>query len=254
MFCWKCGAQNPEGAQRCGSCGQVLAMVVLAAPPVPGVTSGLAIAAFVLGILSPFTCMLTLLPAVILAIVALVKISHSAGRLRGTGLAIAGICAPIVLLPVAAVGMGIMMPALARVRQLAFRMTCGTNLHSLGIAMRAYAADNNGQFPTSSQWCDLLLMTMNVTPEMFQCKGGGGERCHYALNRNIAGLGFNAPGDMVLLFESYPGWNQVGGPEILTTEYHQQDGCNVVFVDGQAAFIRPAGLAELRWTVNPRGP
>jgi prepilin-type processing-associated H-X9-DG protein len=74
------------------------------------------------------------------------------------------------------------------------------------------------------------------------------------LNRNIEGLGFNAPGDMVLLFESRPGWNLVGGPEILTTDYHQQEGCNVVFVDGHTAFIKSAELAELRWTVNPRAP
>jgi hypothetical protein len=251
MYCWRCGAPNPDGAQRCGSCGQALAMVVLSVPPAPAVTSGLAIAAFVLGILSPFTCTLTLLPAIILAIVALVKIGNSAGRLKGTGLAIAGICVPIVLLPF---GMGMLMPALARVRQVAFRMTCGSNLHSLGIAMRAYAADNNGQFPTSSQWCDLLLRTMNVTPEMFRCKGGGGERCNYALNENIDGLGFNAPGDMVLLFESRPGWNRAGGPEILTTDYHQQEGCNVVFVDGTTMFIRGPGLAELRWTVDRRPP
>jgi hypothetical protein len=107
----------------------------------------LAIAAFVRGILSPVTCMLTSLPAIILAIVALARISASAGRLKGTGLAIAGICAPIVLLPIAALGMGILMPALARVRQVAFRMTCGTNLQGLGMAMRAYAADNNGPPP-----------------------------------------------------------------------------------------------------------
>ncbi len=251
MFCWRCGARIPDGVQQCGSCGQMLAMAMPVPVAPPANTSNLAIAAFLLSVLTPLTCGLTILPALILGTIALVKIGHSAGRLKGSGLAIAGICVPIVLLPIT---MGILAPALARVRQLSFRMTCGENLHSLGLAMRAYAADNNGQFPTSARWCDLLAATMNVNLRMFQCRGAGGERCNYALNKNIDGLGFNAPGDMVLLFESRPGWNQAGGPEILTTDYHQQEGCNVTLVNGSTLFMKGPDLAELRWTVDRRPP
>ncbi|MFO7906770.1 MAG: hypothetical protein R6U98_29210, partial [Pirellulaceae bacterium] len=39
--------------------------------------------------------------------------------------------------------MGIMMPALARVRQMAYRMLCGTNLSGLGKVMLIYANDND---------------------------------------------------------------------------------------------------------------
>ncbi len=41
-----------------------------------------------------------------------------------------------------------------------------------------------------------------------------------------------------------------GGPEILTVENHQGDGCNVLFVDGHVEFVRQAGLSQLRWTNN----
>jgi len=50
-------------------------------------TSGLAIASFVLGILSIFTLCLTAIPAIVLGIVGLVKVEKSGGRLRVYSLA-----------------------------------------------------------------------------------------------------------------------------------------------------------------------
>jgi len=70
------------------------------------------------------------------------------------------------------------------------------------------------------------------------------------MNKNIEKLGTAAPPDMVLLFETYPGWNQVGGPEILTTDNHQGDGCNVLFVDSHVEFIKTEYLNDLKWTAE----
>ena len=98
MYCPKCGALNPDSARLCSACGQIMAAAVPQAPAGPVMrprTSGWAIAALVLGILSPFTCMLTTLPAVVAGIVALVKIGNSNGRLKGIGMAIAGIALPL---------------------------------------------------------------------------------------------------------------------------------------------------------------
>ncbi|HSV99683.1 MAG TPA: H-X9-DG-CTERM domain-containing protein [Sedimentisphaerales bacterium] len=53
--------------------------------------------------------------------------------------------------------------------------------------------------------------------------------------------------DVVLLFESKPGWNQSGGAELLTTENHQGKGCNVLFTDGHVEFVKTEYLSELRW-------
>ena len=120
MYCPKCGAMNPDSARLCSACGQVTEAAVAQVPGDPArgpQTSGWAIAALVLGVLSPFTCMLTTLPAVVAGIVALVKIGNSNGRSTGTGMAIAGMVLPVVMLPFAAIGMGIMMPALARLIQ-----------------------------------------------------------------------------------------------------------------------------------------
>ncbi|MHC4656476.1 MAG: protein kinase domain-containing protein [Planctomycetota bacterium] len=60
-------------------------------------TSRLAIASLVLAILSPFTCYITAIPAIIMGIVVLVKIPQSRGQLKGTGLAISAIALPVVL-------------------------------------------------------------------------------------------------------------------------------------------------------------
>lgn len=42
-------------------------------------------------------------------------------------------------------------------------------------------------------------------------------------------------------------WNQVGGPEILTTENHKGQGCFILFNDSHIEFVKPERLGELKW-------
>jgi prepilin-type processing-associated H-X9-DG protein len=252
MYCPKCKTQNPDNAQSCWFCHSVLTPVSPSSPVLSVKTSGLAIASLVLGILAPFTCFITAIPAIVLGIVALVKISKSAGQLKGSGLAITGIVIPPASLPIIALLMGIMMPAMARVRQVSFRMVCATNMSGLGKAMLIYANDNNDMFPTPAKWCDLLVEYQNVSKQTFACPAAlmqyrSSDQCNYAMNKNVEELGTNAPPDMVLLFETQPGWNQSGGPEILTTDNHWGTGCNVLFVDGHVEFIKAEYLNNLKW-------
>ncbi|MBN2130494.1 MAG: prepilin-type N-terminal cleavage/methylation domain-containing protein [Sedimentisphaerales bacterium] len=118
----------------------------------------------------------------------------------------------LVVIAIIALLMGILMPALARVRQLAFRMTCGTNLSGIGKAMLIYANDYDdelpraggrqstwGTLPTATSWTAasrtlaygvaadgsggsasisscfyLLVKYAEVTPKSFICKGDAG--------------------------------------------------------------------------------
>jgi prepilin-type N-terminal cleavage/methylation domain-containing protein len=62
----------------------------------------------------------------------------------------------LVVIAIIALLMGILMPALAKVRQIAYRMMCGTNLSGIGKSMSVYAQGNEGKYPTSGgrfgQW------------------------------------------------------------------------------------------------------
>ncbi len=55
----------------------------------------------------------------------------------------------LVVIAIIALLMGILMPALARVRQIAYRMVCGTNLSGIGKSMLLYANDNEEDYPIS---------------------------------------------------------------------------------------------------------
>jgi len=195
------------------------------------------------------TFFITAIPAIILGIIGLVKIGKSGGKLKGNGFAIAGIVVPSVSgLFVLPLMLGIMMPALARVRQISFRMVCGTNMSALGKVMLIYASDYDEKYPTPSKWCDLLIEYADASHKTLRCFGATEGPCNYAMNKNIEKLDIGrAPPDMVLLFETHPGWNQTGGPEILTTDNHQGDGCNVLFMDSHVEFIRTKYLDNLRW-------
>ena len=87
--------------------------------------------------------------------------------------------------------------------------------------------------------------------EEFKCRWAKSGPCNYAMNKNVENIGSiyttNAPPDMVLLFETYPGWNQVGGSEILTTANNKGVGCNVLYLDHHVFFEKIQDLQELKW-------
>jgi prepilin-type processing-associated H-X9-DG protein len=128
---------------------------------------------------------------------------------------------------------------------------CQSNLATLGRAMLIYANDYNDILPTPSKWCDLLIDYGDVSKNHFFCRSAKNGPCNYSMNRNIENMGSiyktKAPADMVVLFESYPGWNQVGGSEILTTTNHRGEGCNVLFLDCHVEFVKKQDLHKLKW-------
>ena len=313
MHCSKCGKENPDNAQVCGSCSSVLTSTPTHAPAVSVKTSRMAIAALVLGILSIFTLGLTTIPALIFGIISFVIIERSGGRITGRGFAIAGIVVPVV-------GSLPLWILTVRIRQTAFRMVCETNLSDISRGMSMYSHDYDNEYPRAggidSVWATgianwkadnritafglsadgsggmatitsslyLLVKYTDRSPRSFVCKGDSGTTKFRSEDYNVSNMwymdlwdfgpesakhcsySYHIPyGLYPLTSSSEPGmavvadrnpwmksprtegkdasllasYNPLGGKEkvnIGNAISHQEEGQNVLFVDGHVAF------------------
>lgn len=252
MYCPKCGKENLERAQLCSFCSWVLS-IASTSPTLNTKTSKAAIWALVLGILAPFTCLLTTLPAIICGIVGLVKISKSRGQLKGTALAITGMVIPVAVLPIVAIMAAIALPALSKARAQAQRVVCISNMKQLGLSMIMYATDHNNVLPSCGKWCDEVKPYHGQSADkVMRCPVAKNATCTYAMNKNINTLAnIKSPATMVLLFESKAGCNQGGGTELVSTANHGGKGFNVVFCDGHVEFVTIEEIGKLKWTADP---
>ena len=132
--------------------------------------------------------------------------------------------------------------------ELAYKVVCRAHLGAIGAVILIYSDDFDGKYPTTDKWCDLLVQSGDIDEKQFVCrsalKGGDKGRCHYAMNPNCEP---NSSADTVLLFETKGGWNQYGGPELLTFENHKGKGCNILFNDGHVKFVVTKRIGELKW-------
>ncbi len=121
------------------------------------------------------------------------------------------------------------------------------------VASAALLATSSAGVPEDAEperWCELLIEHAGANRYAFHCKASAAplHTCSYAMNKNTENFDKgNAPPDMVLLFETHPGWNQTGGPELLTTDNHQGEGCNVLYVNGHVRFVKTRNLDKLKW-------
>jgi prepilin-type N-terminal cleavage/methylation domain-containing protein len=69
----------------------------------------------------------------------------------------------LVVIAIIALLMGILMPALSKVRAIAYRIVCGSNLTGIGKSMLVYAQDNDEEFPYSGVSRTLMWSVQNST-------------------------------------------------------------------------------------------
>lgn len=177
----------------------------------------------------------------ILAIYALIRIRRSKGLLKGYVFPTLGILMSVLAYDRANRGV-VSMKLESKI------MICRTEMMGLGKALRVYSNDYYNHYPTPNEWCDLLIEHTDIEQSVFRFRPTAQEwwrdSFQYAINPNAKP---NSPPDVVLLFETKGGWNNSGGPELLTFENHHRTGCNILFNDGHIQFTQPNELANLKW-------
>jgi len=209
-------------------------------------TSGMAVASLVLGLLG--FCGITAVTGLILGIAAQVKISRSGGRLKGKGLAVAGIVVSgFMLLVSLAIMAGLLLPALAKVRQRTQTYTCSNNAQKVALAVRLYAEENDGKCPPAVNWCDAVASNL-PGPDTFKCPQRRGEQSGFGFNAKLAGRTLSSiPPDTVMIFESSGGWNFTGGPDDVVANPPHGRSYYFGFADGSVRQVSRDELPQLRW-------
>jgi type IV pilus assembly protein PilA len=171
MFCFKCGANMPDTATACPQCGAPAQNAPSSPPPAAGVmapgpassmsprmsapltpagygqepkTDGKATASMILGVLS-ITCFWILagIPAIILGHMSKSSIAKSMGRLKGDGMATAGLVmgylSTVVGLPMILIIAAIAIPSLLRSKMVANTSSAASTVRTVNTAQIAFA-------------------------------------------------------------------------------------------------------------------
>lgn len=135
----------------------------------------------------------------------------------------------------AAVGIGVMMPALARTRQQAFRMVSASNLSGIGNAMLIYANDYDDEFPPN---LEILVEKCELSPQ--------------ALESKRKPKGFTGPSYIYITGQNVS--MQPGNITVYENPAYCTDGINVLFLDSHVQWMKPDQfIRELKETYQRLG-
>jgi prepilin-type processing-associated H-X9-DG protein len=130
-------------------------------------------------------------------------------------------------------------------------IVCGNNARHLAKLVLNSRASQIAGFK-NDKWCD-LIKAETISESSMKCVWDHTGPCSYAMNADIPDDASDLPPDLVLLFESAPGWNRTGGPADVVTDRHgkHRPGANIAFADGRVEFVPSDAIPALRWTVEP---
>ena len=155
------------------------------------------------------------------------------------------------VIPIIALILAVMIPVLSRINHIYQRSLCESHLKGISYAVRIYTYENNGKYPTPTQWCELVLENPGGFNEMaFWCRTEPKGTFSYAINKYLYQIDPNEVSPQtVLLFEADLGRNGIGGKEdlVLRHKEHGSLGCNITFADGHIEFVTEDHVSELRW-------
>lgn len=194
---------------------------------------------------------LLVLPVLLLAAIGLVSTIRKRESVRGMSYAIAAI-----------VLISVMAPHIYRdaASEQQLRRYCKNQMMALTAAVGFYTSDNES-YPLPDNWNDSLIPYMRYSRVLTSSLAERIPYKHahlrylptYAMNSNLVGLSpedIAQPDKTVVLFESVPGANLAGGPELLPSPPRYRIGYVIGFADGHAELVREDKIDSLIW--DPR--
>lgn len=135
---------------------------------------------------------------------------------------------------------------------------CMWNLNMLGMATELYMSEHDYRFPPVTTWNDALKAPLaritrvpRDTDKLFVCPSEADQsQPSYAVNKHLDGLSerdIAHPTEVVRYFESIPGRNLHGGPELFPPEPRHEMGYAICFVDGHVGFVPKSEIGKLIW-------
>lgn len=212
-------------------------------------TSGLAIASLVLGILGLFLCV-TAPIGLILGIIAITQINRDPERITGRALAIAGVIVSGIIMFFSIFLAAILFPVFQKARERAQQSQCLNNVKQLSVSMQMYLTDWDA-YPPVGRWNDAVQPYFR-RPEVMVCPRVKPAEPSYAMNERLSGRlskDVKSPASTISLFESVPGPNRAGGPELLPAPPRHSSGHSVGYVDGHAMTVNTEDVKTHNW--NP---
>ena len=140
---------------------------------------------------------------------------------------------------------GIFAPSLCRSRETANRVKCASNLRQIGQAILLYAHDNGGHYP---QKLGQLLTTQDITVEVFTCPSSNDEKAPGETPVQQAAKLETEPRHLSYIYVGHDLTSQSPAETPVCYEAidnHDNDGSNVLFVDGHVEWIGRRELAKL---------
>ncbi len=199
---------------------------------------GLATGSLVLGVLGIVPCGVFGVIGLPLGITAVVKIGRSNGRLKGNGLAIAGIScstAALLALVIQLILIGLLLPALGAARTSARQVMALNQARQLAMAATLYATDHDDRYPSADNWVQVFLDKGLIVEETLVSPFAMEDGRAFAMNAKLGDLrvaDITYPARTVLFFECAADSPLAGGPELFPTRPRSQIGYLVAFADG----------------------
>ncbi|MHB0998839.1 MAG: DUF4190 domain-containing protein [Armatimonadota bacterium] len=213
-------------------------------------TSTMAVVSLVLGILAFCTAGITGIFGLVLGIIALVQISRVPGSLKGTGLAVAGVITSAIGIFTMPIMAAILFPIFAKAREEARITNCLGNVKKISVAMLMYSTDYDDHFPAVGKWNDAVT-DYNVAVTGLRCPSDKTPGPSYAMNKLLSGASISnivSPMNVPSVYDSIPGVNQAGGPELLPSPPRHLGSRYVIgFADGHVLAVNQSEEMKLLW-------